>query len=256
MRREAALLLGAILLICPAFPAAAADVSPPFEGETLTYAMSWGPFAGGIMTITSSAPVSFAGRTAYRIELSAISNDFISNFFVVRDSIISWIDARTLESLRYEKHTVEGKRVDDERIDFDHEEKVARRGTRTIPFTPPVFDSLSAVYYLRALTLPAAEPIELEVVSGKHAYRLAVDVEGLEMVKTPAGLFHARKVHPKMKGEGLLRKQADLWLWFSDDDRRVPVMIRSKLNFGTLTAKLVTRSTSEAAPAAAAEASP
>ena len=248
MKRGAAFLLGSILLLCPAPPASPADAPLPFEGETLTYAMSWGPFAGGVMTITSSTPVAFAGHTAYRIELSAISNDFISNFFVVRDSIISWIDARTLESLRYEKHTVEGKRVDDERIDFDHQEKVARRGTRVIPFAPPVFDSLSAVYYLRALALPPPEPIELEVVSGKHAYRLEVDVEGLEMVKTPAGLFHARKVHPKMKGEGLLRKQADLWLWFTDDERRVPVMIRSKLNFGTLTAKLVRRSIAEASP--------
>ena len=223
----------------------AATPAPVFAGETLTYAMSWGPFAGGMMRIATSPAMDLGGRAAYRIELTAISNEFISNFFVVRDSIISWIDAQTLESLRYEKHTVEGKRVDDERIDFDHDTGIAVRGNRRIPFTPPVFDSLSAVYYLRTRPLPASEPLDLEVVSGKHAYRLEVDVEGLEAVKTPAGLFRARKVHPRMKEEGLLRKQADLWLWLTEDDNRVPVMIRSKLNFGTLTAKLVRREVSE-----------
>ncbi|HET7453484.1 MAG TPA: DUF3108 domain-containing protein, partial [Thermoanaerobaculia bacterium] len=220
-------------------PPALRGAEPPFVGETLRYAMSWKIFAGGIMTISVSDPIALEGRPAYKIELSAISNDFISNFFVVRDSITSWIDRATLQSLRYEKHSVEGKRVDDERIDFDLEEKVATRETgRRIPFDTPVFDSLSSVYYLRAQNLESGEPIELEVVSGKHAYRLQVDVLGIEEVKTPAGTFRARKVHPKMKEEGLLKKGGDLWIWFAEDARRTPVVIKSKLNFGTLTAKL------------------
>ena len=191
------------------------------------------------MTISTSEAILFEGRPAYKIELSAISNDFISKFFVVRDSITSWIDKATLQTLRYEKHSVEGKRVDDERIDFDLEEKVATRENRRIRFEPPVFDSLSAVYYLRTRKFQPGEPVELEVVSGKHAYRLQVDVLGSETVRTPAGTFVAQKVHPKMKEEGLLKKGGDLWIWFADDARRTPVVIRSKLNFGTLTARLV-----------------
>lgn len=230
--------------------AAAQPSAPVFAGEKLTYDMSWGPFAGGVMTIAASPVIDFEDRKAYKIELSAISNDFISRFFVVRDSITSWIDVHTLESLRFEKHTVEGKRVDDERIDFDHEERVARRGTRVIPFTPPVFDSLSAVYYLRTKPLATGEPLDLEVVSGKQTYRLAVDVLEKTTVRTPAGVFRALRVHPKMKGEGLLKKQADLWLWITDDERRLPVMIRSKLNFGTLTARLSGRTTAASTPEA------
>ena len=230
----AALLFAAALL-----PPALRGAEPPFVGETLRYAMSWKIFAGGIMTISTSDAIVFEGRPAYRIELSAISNEFISNFFVVRDSITSWIDRETLQSIRFEKHSVEGKRVDDERIDFDLEENVATREGRRIPFRPPVFDSLSAVYYLRTRSFEAGEPVELEVVSGKHAYRLQVDVLGQETVKTPAGTFLARKIHPKMKEEGLLKKGGDLWIWLAFDSRRTPVMIKSKLNFGTLTARLV-----------------
>ena len=234
-RAAAALLVAAAALLPRTLPGA----EPPFAGETLRYAMSWKIFAGGIMTISVSEPIALEGKPAYKIELSAISNDFISNFFVVRDSITSWIDRATLQSLRYEKHTVEGKRVDDERIDFDLDEKVATRETgRRIPFETPVFDSLSSVYYLRTRKLDPGDPIELEVVSGKHSYRLQVDVLERERVKTPAGTFLARKVHPKMKEEGLLKKGGDLWIWFAEDARRTPVVIKSKLNFGTLTAKL------------------
>jgi hypothetical protein len=234
IRRRAAALL---LLVAGA--AGAQEKEPPFVGETLRYAMSWKIFAGGIMTISVSEPIDFDGRPAYRIELSAISNDFISNFFLVRDSITSWIDRATLQSLRYEKHSVEGKRVDDERIDFDLSAKVAtRENGRRIPFETPVFDSLSSVYYLRTRPLEPGAPIDLQVVSGKHAYRLEADVLDLESVKTPAGVFVARKVHPKMKEEGLLKKGGDLWIWFAQDARRTPVMIKSKLNFGMLTARL------------------
>ena len=236
-------LLAMTALIVLPFPSSgqgSPDVKEPvFAGETLTYAMSWGIFAGGVMTISTSDRIAFQDHPAYKIELSAVSNDFISKFFVVRDSITSWIDAESLQSIRFEKHTVEGSRADDERIDFDWAKKTAFRDGKAIRFEPPVFDSLSAVFYLRTRTLSPGEPIEMEVVSGKHAYGLVVDVLDKETVKTPAGVFRAQKVHPKMKGEGLLKKGGDLWLWLAEDPRRTPVVIRSKLNFGTLTARLV-----------------
>jgi hypothetical protein len=226
------------LLLCVVGGGATARAQVFFAGETLAYTTSWGGITGGQMTITASKEIEFAERPAIKIELSAFSNAFISKFFVVRDLITSWIDARTLQSIRFEKHTVEGKHVRDERIEFDHQENVARLEGATVPFQPPVFDSLSSVYYLRTRKLSAGEPIELEMVSGKHAYRLIVDVIGKESVRTPAGVFTAWKVHPKMK-EGLLRKEGDLWLWLTDDERKIPVVIRSKLSFGTLTARLL-----------------
>lgn len=228
----------ALLLVAILAAAVSEGAEVPFLGETLVYTTSWGGITGGQMTITASREISIDDHLAIKIELSALSNAFISKFFVVRDLITSWIDARTLQSIRFEKHTVEGKHVRDERIDFDHEENVARLEGTAVPFEPPVFDSLSSVYYLRTRKLVAGEPVELEMVSGKHAYRLIVDVVGRETVKTPAGVFTAWKVHPKMK-EGLLRKEGDLWLWLTDDERKIPVVIRSKLNFGTLTAKLL-----------------
>ena len=228
-------LLPAFLLL---LASTAAWAQVPFLGETLVYTTSWGGITGGKLTITASKEIELDARPAVKIELSAISNSFVSKIFVVRDLITSWIDAKTLQSLRFEKHTVEGKHVKDERIDFDHKQNVARREGVEIPFEPPVFDSLSSVYYLRTRPLAVGEPIELQMISGKKTYKLAVDVVGKEKVKTPAGQFDAWKVHPKMK-EGLLRKEGDLWLWLTDDDRKIPVVIRSKLNFGTLTARLV-----------------
>jgi Protein of unknown function (DUF3108) len=210
----------------------------PFRGERLVYALSWFSIAGGQMTLQASREMPFDDRPAYRLELSAISNDFISNFFVVRETVVSWIDARTFESLRYEKHSIEGKHARDELIEFDHATHMARRGDRMIPFEGPVFDSLSSVYYLRTLDLSRADQVHFEVVSGKHAYPLVVSIEGHERVKTPAGIFHTIRVEPRMENDSLFKSGENLRLWLTDDARRIPVMIRSKLKFGTLTARL------------------
>ena len=56
----------------------------------------------------SAVHAELAGRPAYKFEMSVLSNDFLSKFFLVRDSIVSWIDPKSFRSLRYEKHSVEG----------------------------------------------------------------------------------------------------------------------------------------------------
>src|SRR5437762_6933504 len=87
--------------------------APVFLGETLRYAMTILGVAGGDLTL-SAGQVELHGRSAYKFEMSALSNNFLSKFFLVRDNIVSWIDPKSFRSLRFEKHTVEGKRVKDE----------------------------------------------------------------------------------------------------------------------------------------------
>ena len=60
-----------------------------------------------------------------------------------------------------------------------------------------------------------------------------VKVESRERVKSPLGQFDtirvkAEPVSGSMKGKGVL------WVWFSDDGRRIPVQMKSKLGFATL----------------------
>jgi hypothetical protein len=60
-----------------------------------------------------------------------------------------------------------------------------------------------------------------------------IRVEGRERVKGPAGEFQTLRVMAEplsgpMKGKGVL------WAWYSDDARRVPVQMKSKLGFATL----------------------
>lgn len=192
--------------------------------------------AGGELTL-SAAPTELGGRPAWKFELSAVSNDFLSKFFLVRDYMVSWVDPKTFRSLRFEKHTVEGKRARDELTEFDYENGVAHYEGATIRLNDATLDTLSSVYYLRTLPLDGGKAPELAVFSGEtHALR--VEVQGRERIVTPAGSFSTIRVEPKSSGGSLIGKGKNLVLWLTDDERRIPVQIRSKLKVGTLIGRL------------------
>ena len=45
-------------------------------------------------------------------------------------------------------------------------------------------------------------------------------------------------LHPVIETKGLFSKRSDTRIWLTDDERRLPVQIRSKFPFGTITLRL------------------
>ena len=211
---------------------------PHFIGETLRFTMTIMGVTGGELVLAAKA-TRLEGKPAYKLEMSALSNEFLSKIFLVRDYLASWVDPSSFRSLRFEKHTVEGKRVRDELIEFDYAQGVARRENgKTIEIDDRTFDSLSSVYYLRTLDLDVGTPVEIDVVAKKRFF-LRIEFQGRETVTTPAGVFRTIRVEPKSAGEGgLISKGQNLVLWLTDDERKMPVQLRSKLKVGTLVGKL------------------
>jgi hypothetical protein len=228
-------LLLALSLAPAAFAQAKLDSKPAFVGETLRFAMSVLGASGGDLTL-SARETEINGKPAYKFELSAISGQFLSKIFLVRDYLASWVDPKTFRSLRFEKHTVEGKRVRDDLIEFDYAKKVAYRDGKPIGIEENTLDSLSSLYYIRLIDLEPRDPVPLTVVS-RHLFPLSVVVQGRETVTTPAGTFKTIRVEPQGP-EGLIGKGKTLTLWLTDDERKMPVQLKSKLKVGTLTGKL------------------
>jgi len=208
--------------------------APLFVGEKLVYAMTILGIAGGELTLSAEMS-DFDGKPAYKLELSAVSNDFLSKFFLVREYLVSWVDPVTFRSLRFEKHAVEGRKVRDEAVEFDYEHDTVVLDGKSRPLLDATLDTLSSVYYLRTVDLSGTKPIELRVMS-REVDTLRIDVQGREEIRTPAGVFQTIRVEPKSEGTHLLGK--NLVLWLTDDERRIPVQLKSKLKVGTLVGKL------------------
>jgi hypothetical protein len=103
-----------------------------------------------------------------------------------------------------------------------------------------VQDIISAPYYARTQPLKAGESIRFPISDEGETYKLTVNVHPAEEVETPLGRFKAIKLEPLVFGEGrLIRKDGEMFVWVSDDERRVPVAARIKSGFGTLAVQLI-----------------
>jgi hypothetical protein len=237
--------------------------SVPFgAGETLVYTVSWLKIEGGEMTLATFREASPDGVPVHRIRLSAVSNDYVSKFYPVNTRYETWVDARDFTPVRFEKHAREGRYASDEVEEFDLGKRVATwrddkelRGVGPIP--ERFQDVISSFFFMRTVPLVPGSETRVDLYSRGKLYRLVVAVLGRERVETELGVFDALKVQPRMHDSASSedRNKGKLFLWFSDDARRLPVMARTILPIGSVTARL-TRATGEAPPLAAGSPGP
>ena len=51
-------------------------------------------------------------------------------------------------------------------------------------------------------------------------------------------LLECLLLEPHLKSEGIFNKAGRLWVWISDDERRLPVQLKSKVPVGAFTSVL------------------
>lgn len=216
--------------------AATSYLAGVFErGETLHFSLSWLGMTGG------QARMSVEPRQDghIRIESIAESNSFFSRIYPVRDAIESLVTADTFSTVRFEKTLRERNRRKNELTVIDRQRQVALRKGTEIPVPHPVFDPLSTIYYLRTLELTPGKKHYFTLLADGKVYTLQADVLYRETIQTPAGSFKTVVVEPKMRHGGIFRDENNrMVIWFSDDERRIPVRIRSYLAVGNITASL------------------
>jgi Protein of unknown function (DUF3108) len=211
----------------------------PFgAGEKLVFSVQYGLVTAGEATLEVRNLAAIGGRPAYRIISDARTNDFFSKFFSVRDRYESYMDTTALHSLRYEKHVREGKFKRDDAVDFDQTGHRAVYKDKTVPIPPRTQDVLSALYYVRTLPLQVGQAISIANHTDGKNYPLVVKVLGREHVKVDAGEFDCIVVEPILRGPGVFNQQGRLTVWLTDDRRRMPVLMKSKVAIGHVAAIL------------------
>lgn len=219
--------------------AATAAISAPVEqtyarGETLDFTLTWMKVTGGAARMT----IAPAGDSRYRITSVARSSGGIARLFKVRDEIETTVDRSDFSTLTYVKRLDErgDKMVETTTIE-DGVATRKRKKIKKVPVPRPVFDPISVIYYFRTLELAPGKSYELTLISDGKLYTVHAHVIRREIVQTPAGTFNTLLVEPEMVSSGVQREER-LFIWYSDDDRRLPVRIRTEVKFGSVTATL------------------
>lgn len=216
-----------------------ANILPWGVGEKLTFSIRWGIITCGYAHMEVREKIRLAGRDTYRIVVLARSAPFFDPFYKVRDRIESYIDRENLYTVRFEKELREGRYRNDTVIIYDHKNRVAYENEYKFKITEGVQDVLSALYYLRTKDLKVGARYEFDVGTDKKTWPLVVNVIKKEEITTPLGKFKTILVIPKLREEGIFKAKGDLKVWLTDDERKIPVKMRSKIDIGSITAILI-----------------
>lgn len=207
-------------------------------GEKLVFKVRWGPISAGTATMSIPEVIDYKGRECYRIVSTAESNKFFSTFFKVRDQVESFMDKEGLYTLHFEKHLREGKFKADRYVEFDQENHIAIEGKDTIQVPSFVQDVLSAFYYVRTQPLEVGKSLFVDNHADKKNYPLEVKVLRKERIEVEAGIFDCLVVEPILQTSAIFEQKGSLTVWLTDDHKKMPVLMKSKVVIGSIATEL------------------
>jgi hypothetical protein len=182
-------------------------------------------------------------KTGAHLHSAADTAGMTNKLYPVHDTFDAEINPHTFCTQWISKHSEEGSRRLDRKIHFDYSSakshvddydlKAGKAKHADLDIPPCVTDVVSGFFYASSLRLAPGSSETFPINDGGKTTHVQIDVEGRNRIKVPAGQFNCIRVKAEpiagpMKGKGML------WVWFSDDGKRLPVQMKSKLGFATL----------------------
>ncbi len=100
------------------------------------------------------------------------------------------------------------------------------------------FDPLSGLYEIRKRQLEVGRSEYLDIFDSKKLWKVEIEVLRKERVKVLGKEFDAIVIKPNLKSEGIFMKKGEIYIWLTDDEKKIPVMIKSKVKIGSIVIKL------------------
>jgi hypothetical protein len=239
--------VGSVFLIALSAAAAQpAQTQLPFGvGEKLTYEISWSNILqAGTAVMEVREAQSTDGKKAYHLVSTAKSAGLVSRFYRVSDTVESVLDTTRLRSLSFHLDQQHGKRKKKRDMLFDQDKGIAhvfsngKEENYTIP--EDVQDALSALYYVRTRQeFTVGKPIVFNVHEDGKTWAVEVHILGREKIKIDLGQFNTIKLKTYPRYEGVFQNKGEIYIWLTDDERRIPVLMKSTISIGSIVSTLV-----------------
>jgi len=214
------------------------DASPPgwAKGpEELVYRVDFIGITMGYARFRYDGKVSIDGKPAYHLNVRAWTSGILSFIYPINETIDYYLDTETIAPIRQE-FTQRGKGKEDDVALYNQETgKITYRYRQTgkirkqVDTIPSVYDPVSVAYYFRWRDL-GLENSPRNVYAGRKLYQISSRLLGNERIHTEHGDVDTIAVLPVIRRDGKPDDKGDLKIWFSSDERRVPVRLYAKFH--------------------------
>ncbi len=217
------------------------------DGEWFKFRVHYGFVTAGYATLEVNS-ATLKGKDVYHVRGYGKTVGVSRWFFKVEDDYQSYIDKEKNIPYRFIRKIDEGGYTKDVVVDFDHTSKKAtvndkkHNETSVFSFPKETQDMISAFYYLRnhlnTETIKEGDVIEMNMFFDKENFKFQLKFLGRENLATNFGEIKTLIFRPYVQSGRVFKEKESLTVWISDDDNKIPLLIKANLAVGSLKATL------------------
>jgi hypothetical protein len=233
-------------LLLAALSASAQSATTEFslaKSTVLHYGVEWRLIRAGLAKVTWTPR-----NEGFQADLHLESAGLVSRMYKVNDDYTVQMGSNLCASSIFIK-AQEGKRNRETKVSFDSakasylERDLIKNSIvlqKETPVPECVHDYLGGLSKLRGVNIEPGQSVDVPMSDGKKFANVKVQAQEREQVKTPAGTFKTIRYEVFMFNGVLANRKARMFVWITEDARRLPVQLRVRLQFliGTITLQL------------------
>lgn len=218
------------------------------DGEWFKFRVHYGFITAGYATLETKG-TKYKGKDVFHVKGFGETVGVSKWFFRVKDDYQSYIDQEKDIPYFFIRNIDEGGYKKDQEIEFNHKTNVAtvndKKNNEIAKFGFPdgTQDMISAFYYLRnrldVKNIKEGEVIEINMFFDNENYKFRLKFLGREVLDTNFGKVPSLVFRPYVQSGRVFREKESLTVWVSDDDNKIPLLVKADLAVGSLRASLI-----------------
>jgi len=232
-------------LLAAVFNAVAQTPTAPPAHETYDYSIEWRLITAGKAHLEWNGTAADAGDVKLQIQSTGI----VSRLYPVDDEYSAILNPGFCAQSSFTA-AKEGSRHKETRVTYDAqahragflEKDLTKNTTTTQEVTIPscVHDLIGGLIALRYMKVEPGKTAQIPVSDGKKFVMAKVEAKRREVLKSNFGPVNAILYEIYLFDNVLFRRSGHLYVWITDDERRLPIQVQVRLQFtiGTITFKM------------------
>ncbi|MCK9411354.1 MAG: DUF3108 domain-containing protein [Prolixibacteraceae bacterium] len=219
-------------------------MATPFSsGEKLTYQVKYGFIVGGFTTFTLSDTI-YKNKPVFHAMAIGQTSGIANMIYGVKDIYESWFDKENTLPYKQIRNIKEGRYTQYNEVIYNRRDNTVQSkssGEHQVP--EKILDLCSTFYYIRRVDfskMTEGDILFVNMYFGDEVFPFHLRYIGRETIRTKNGKMNCIKIRPIVEVGRMFETKDDMTIWFSDDDKCIPVLVRMELRIvGAVILKLV-----------------